>query len=314
VRAEIPRLIALSADDPDRFSELLLPVTPELDISATDRDFRASAKLAPLERISLFLPRLSNARVRRQVVPGFYTLNVPLNEPVECRIGGRYRTVELGSAYLAGPGNEVDLHIGQDTSVLVVNLAADFMDAHRLDPEHAGAIALGEPQVFSLASPAGRRLFATLSTLWAEVLRAALPTAAKLDFEDTLADALAQTLLPVDGGSIGGVRNRKQILDRAKSYIDAHLGDHLAVPDLAWAAGTSNRTLHRVFLHEEGLTPMEFVTQERLNASRRALFAADCGGITVTQVALAHGFHHLGRFSLQYRSAFGESPSVTLRR
>ncbi len=62
---EIPRVVAVSADDPDQFSELLLPVTPELDISATGRGFRASAKLAPLERINLFLPTLTNGRVRR---------------------------------------------------------------------------------------------------------------------------------------------------------------------------------------------------------------------------------------------------------
>jgi AraC family ethanolamine operon transcriptional activator len=59
---------------------------------------------------------------------------------------------------------------------------------------------------------------------------------------------------------------------------------------------------------------MAFVTQERLNATRRTLFAAGSEAITVADVALAHGFYHQGRFSLQYQSAFGERPSVTLRR
>ena len=311
---DIPRVLAQSTDDPDQFSELLLAVSPELDISPTGGPFRASAKLAPLERINLFLPRLVNARVRKQALQGIYTLNVPLNGPLECRVGGRCQAVEPGNAYLAGPESEVDLQIGQSTSTLAVNIAADFMDAHWLGPEPEYAIPRGEPRVFSLASPAGRRLFGTLSALWGEVLRAPLPTGARLDFEDTLAEALAQTLLPVEDGSRGGIKNRKQLLDRAKMYIDAHLGDHVAVPDIARAAGTSNRTLHRVFLHEEGLTPMAFVTRERLNATRRALFAAGSEGITVTDVAFAHGFYHLGRFSLQYQNAFGERPSLTLRR
>ena len=311
---DVPRVVAQSTNDPDEFSELLLAVSPELDISPTGRRFRASAKLAPLERINLFLPRLVNARVRKQAVEGIYTLNVPLNAPLECRIAGRYQAVEPGNAYLAGPENEVDLRIGQSTSTLVVNIAADFMDAHWLGPEPEDAIPRGEPRVFSLATPGGRRLFGTLSALWGELLRAPLPTGARLDFEDTLAEALAQTLLPVRDGSMGGIKNRKQLLDLAKTYIDAHLGDHLAVPDIARAAGTSNRTLHRVFLHEEGLTPMEFVTRERLNATRRALFAAGFDGITVTDVAFAHGFHHPGRFSLQNQNTFGERPSVTLRR
>jgi len=288
-------------------------VSPELDISPTGRRFRASAKLAPLGRIKLFLPTLINARVQKQGVEGIYTLNVPLNEPLECRIAGRYEAVEPGNAYLAGPGDDVDIRIAQ-TATLAVNIAADFMDAHWLGREPESAMPGGEPGVFSLASPAGRRLFRTLSALWGEVLRAPLPTEARLDFEDTLAEALAQTLLPVEDGSVGGIKNGKQLLDRAKTYIDAHLGDHLAVPDIARAARTSNRTLHRVFLHEEGLTPMEFVTRERLNATRRALFAADSEAITVANVAFAHGFYHPGRFSRQYHAVFGERPSVTLRR
>lgn len=307
---EIVSVVAVSADDPDEFSELLLPVSPELDISATGRGFRASAKLSPLERVSLFLPTATNARVRKQGVEGIYTLNVPLNEPLECRIAGKYQAVEPGSAYFAGPGDEVDLRTRQGTSTLAVNIAANLMDAHCPGLELADA----EPEVFSLASPAGRRLFRTLSALWGEVLRAPLLTRAKLDFEDTLVEALAQTLLPEEDGSLAKIKNTERILDRAKAYIDAHLGDHVAVPDIAWAAATSNRTLHRVFLHEEGITPMEFVKNERLNATRRVLLAADSEGTTVTDVAFAHGFYHLGRFSIRYQSAFGEAPSVTLRR
>jgi hypothetical protein len=61
VLPEFSRVVTLSTDDPDQFSELLLPVSPELDISQTGTRFHASAKLAPLERISLFLPRLITA-------------------------------------------------------------------------------------------------------------------------------------------------------------------------------------------------------------------------------------------------------------
>ena len=38
------------------------------------------------------------------------------------------------------------------------------------------------------------------------------------------------------------------------------------------------------------------------------------GHARVTNIALANGFNQLGRFATDYRSAFGEAPSMTLRR
>jgi transcriptional regulator GlxA family with amidase domain len=50
-----------------------------------------------------------------------------------------------------------------------------------------------------------------------------------------------------------------------------------------------------------------------LGISLRSLQASGAEA-NVTMVALRYGFSHLGRFSAQYQSAFGEAPSATLRR
>ena len=47
-------------------------------------------------------------------------------------------------------------------------------------------------------------------------------------------------------------------------------------------------------------------------AANRALLAAEPGGTNVTQVALELGFEQFGRFSGDYKKAFGELPSETL--
>jgi AraC-like DNA-binding protein len=52
----------------------------------------------------------------------------------------------------------------------------------------------------------------------------------------------------------------------------------------------------------------------RLSQARRALMDTDSGLSTVTEIATGFGFLELGRFSVEYRRAFGESPSQTLQR
>jgi transcriptional regulator GlxA family with amidase domain len=42
--------------------------------------------------------------------------------------------------------------------------------------------------------------------------------------------------------------------------------------------------------------------------------AADGQVVTVTEIATGFGFVELGRFSVEYRKMFGESPSKTLQR
>jgi transcriptional regulator GlxA family with amidase domain len=60
--------------------------------------------------------------------------------------------------------------------------------------------------------------------------------------------------------------------------------------------------------------PIRYLTLHRMHQVRYALLSADASNTTVTRVAMAHGFSELGRFSVEYRSFFYESPSETLSR
>jgi AraC-like DNA-binding protein len=46
----------------------------------------------------------------------------------------------------------------------------------------------------------------------------------------------------------------------------------------------------------------------------RSALACAAADETVGDVAMRHGFTHLGRFSVEYRRRFGEAPSATLAR
>ena len=102
-------------------------------------------------------------------------------------------------------------------------------------------------------------------------------------------------------------------LQRAAHYIDAHLDDSLTIGEVAAAAGVAGRTLHKHFHDEHGTSPMRYVRDCRFTQVRQALLQAGPQD-SVTTIAFHWGFCHLGRFSVEYRKRYGETPSETLRR
>ena len=60
--------------------------------------------------------------------------------------------------------------------------------------------------------------------------------------------------------------------------------------------------------------PIRYLWLRRMYLARRALIQAVLGTVSVTAVATEYGFWELGRFSIEYRALFGETPLVTLRR
>jgi transcriptional regulator GlxA family with amidase domain len=101
-------------------------------------------------------------------------------------------------------------------------------------------------------------------------------------------------------------------LRAAEDYIRAHFGQPLALAGIAEASGASVRSLCLAFRTHYHCSPMDFVRQVRLEAARTALQSA-APGAQVTDIALACGFGHLGRFAAMYRARYGESPQQTLR-
>jgi AraC-like DNA-binding protein len=100
---------------------------------------------------------------------------------------------------------------------------------------------------------------------------------------------------------------------RAAQYIGAHLDDAMTIGDVAAAAGVADRTLYKHFHEVRGTSPMRYVRDCRFAQVREALLRAGPRD-SVTTIAIRCGFCHLGRFSVEYRKRYGETPSQTLRR
>jgi AraC-like DNA-binding protein len=102
------------------------------------------------------------------------------------------------------------------------------------------------------------------------------------------------------------------LVEQAERLALAHIDEPLHISTLCRTLEISERTLRKAFRKIHGLPPCRRLRRLRLSEARRALLAADCKRITVTEIATEFGFLELGRFSVEYRKVFGESPSKTL--
>ena len=104
-------------------------------------------------------------------------------------------------------------------------------------------------------------------------------------------------------------------LQRAVDHIHAHVHQALSLTTIAAAACMSPRALEAGFRRRYDTSPLTYARQVRLTHVHLALQLAAREGrsTSLTDVALQHGFVHMGRFAAYYKQYFGCSPSVTLR-
>ena len=101
---------------------------------------------------------------------------------------------------------------------------------------------------------------------------------------------------------------------QAEALALANLDQPLNITALCHLLRVSERTLRKAFRITYGLSPCRHLRMMRLLRARQALMSSSsCQVSTVTEIATHFGFAELGRFSVEYRKAFGESPSATLR-
>ncbi len=99
---------------------------------------------------------------------------------------------------------------------------------------------------------------------------------------------------------------------RVVDYMHANLAAPITLPDLVRESGVAGRTLIKHFRDFKGVPPMRYLRDLRLKRARSELQSGRIGH--VQDSAQRWGFAHAGRFSIEYRRRFGESPSETLAR
>lgn len=104
-------------------------------------------------------------------------------------------------------------------------------------------------------------------------------------------------------------------LRRVKDYLAGNALEPVTLTELSMLTGMSVRSIQAGFRRWHGCTPTEFLRARRFEHARvRLLGRSGHPASSVALVAMECGFGHLGRFSIDYRARFGESPKDTLRR
>jgi len=248
--------------------------------------------------------------------PGDYYLHVPLQGRIEAEIAGQIIDCSPTRGVAISPGVEQIVRSQPDTTRLSVSIRGDELNQQlaallgdrpatplRFDP----AVRLEEPQ--------GRSLAGMLR--W---------TALDFDLDDgTLANPLIASqfehfvmswlLLTQPSNYSDAIRRRgpaiaPRDIRRAVDFIHANLAEPITLTDLVGASGVAGRTLLAHFRGAHSVSPMRYVRNLRMQRVREELAAGS--PLQVRTVALSWGFGHAGRFSIEYRTRFGESPSVTL--
>src|SRR5262245_48200651 len=100
-------------------------------------------------------------------------------------------------------------------------------------------------------------------------------------------------------------------LKKALDLLKAGPAHAWTVQELAAHCGIGRRTLQRQFRCFLDKMPMELLRDLRFERARQELLRGSLA--SVTEIAVRNGFNHVGRFAIQYRARYGESPSATLR-
>ncbi len=303
----------LTCHSPDEFQEKAAGWDIE-HLQLAPGNYRISVDIVHTQNLQLSnITHHIGTHERGSICRGTYAVSLPIlldPSPLYC-CGGR---MEAEDCPAIQSGEEFDTHAAGG-----VNYVTVVVDAALLDQE---AVSLtGRPFAFLIRLQRVRisrqnqtHLVQMVSTLMHTLKNGPYPPATGRHelLEKQLIERLILSIRPQDGEK-HKCPNRRKIAWKAEQLIRKHLRRNLNVEQLCSLLGCSVRSLHLGFKERYGITPMQYARTMALNGVSRELRKLPPAS-TISDVAMAWGFCHLGRFSQQYRQLFDELPSVTVER
>nr|WP_158458479.1 AraC family transcriptional regulator [Pseudomonas fluorescens] len=283
----------------------------EIALSApTTRAMLCHRRLSELDLCHISYGGLT--RVTSRSLRDRYHLQIMLRGSCLQRLPGTQRTLLAGDLVVINPDEPVDLTYSQDCEKFIMKIPVGLLDA------------VCEEQCWTRPTE-GVRFGSTVCKLEKLGAFAQLLSLVCHEAEDEhglrttqqhYVQIVARKVLTclVTNLELRDRATHEQSLQRLLSYIDDNLEGELGNETLARLANMSVRALYTLFDQRVGVTPRSYIIRKKLQRIRAALLDPDCRVRSVTELALDHGFTHLGRFAARYRSQFAELPSQTFSR
>ena len=292
------------------------------ELSPLDRRGRVDARFhsVRLGQVGLnYIDYGTSVRISPDPLQDFFLVMLPLAGRAEVSCDDEVVVANTSVAAILAPDREVVMRWGEGNRQLVVWIDRWALETHL-------SKMLGKPLAQRLRFDLGAKMPNPAFRSWrnvVELLRLEVESGGWIPDEQIPMTELqrllfSQLLLAQPHNYFGALhrdpsKSPPKVIRFAVELINAHAAEPLTVEDIAEAVGVSERSLQDGFRRFLGTTPMNYVREVRLRSVRAELESADPTRTNVTDTALRWGFLHLGRFSVQYRERFGESPSDTLR-
>lgn len=103
----------------------------------------------------------------------------------------------------------------------------------------------------------------------------------------------------------------KQIVLKAKEYIDENFNGSCSLSEIAGHIHISPNYLHTLFTEQTGITPFSYVTEKRVELAKRMILA---GNNTLLEIALETGFSSQSHFNKIFKKKTGYTPAEYRRK
>jgi AraC-like DNA-binding protein len=205
----------------------------------------------------------------------------------------------------SGPSHRATMSVPIDAMATAMSTMADC----DLAPPRQGCLIVPRPAAMAKL----QRLHAEIGDLAETAPEIIASSEAARGLEQALIQAMVDCLTTGVGADNSlAYRRHEGTMRRFRAAIDERPEEAIYIPELCASLGVPERTLRLCCDEALGMGPKRYLMLRRMNLARQALRKAEAATTTVTAVAANFGFFSFGRFSVFYRTLFGEMPSTTL--